>query len=359
MALPAGSTIGILGGGQLGRMLAIAAAKLGCRTIIFDPDPKAPAAQLANDHVVADYGDRDALEAFARRCDVVTFEFENVPVHAARIIDALTPVKPGTQALESAQDRLVEKTFLNSIGIETAPFRAVDSDQDLAEALSGFGGSGVLKTRRMGYDGKGQRVFRDAPAASTAGIYASFGSVPLILEGLVAFQREVSLIAARDGEGIVKAFDPAENVHRGGILHTSTIPAAISADTHHAVCKAASAILHALNYVGVMGVEFFVLEDGKVLANEMAPRVHNSGHWTEAACAVSQFDQHIRAIAGLPLGSPVRHSDCVMENLIGQDISLLAQLCAQPDVVVHHYGKTEARRGRKMGHFTRLTPMTP
>ncbi len=354
MALPAGSTIGILGGGQLGRMLAMAAAKLGYRTIVFDPDARAPAAQVANDHFVAGYDDHAALVDFARRCDVVTYEFENVPVEAARVIETVTPVRPGPQALEAAQDRLVEKTFLNNAGIETALFRTVDSDSDLSAALDEFGGSGVLKTRRLGYDGKGQQVFRSAESPLPAGTYEAFGKTPLILEGFVPFDREISVIAARSQDGKVQVFDPAENVHRGGILHTSTVPASCSAETKQNAVAAAASVLNALSYVGVIGVEFFVLPDGSLLANEIAPRVHNSGHWTEAACAVSQFEQHIRAIAGLPLGEPFRHSDCVMENLVGDDINRIEALCRQDGVVVHHYGKTEARPGRKMGHFTRL-----
>ena len=355
MALPAGSTLGMLGGGQLGRMLAMAAAKFGYRTIIFDPDPNAPAAQVANEHVVADYSDRAALERFARRCQIVTYEFENVPVDAAKIIDAITPVRPGPQALEAAQDRLAEKNFLNNAGIRTAPFRTVDSDGDLARALTEFGGDGVLKTRRMGYDGKGQRVFKAAQAAQTAGVFEAFGSKPLILEGLVPFAREISVIAARGHQGEVLAFDPAENVHHDGILRMSKVPASCSNETRQKAVDAATAIVNALSYVGVIGVEFFVLDDGALLVNEIAPRVHNSGHWTEAACAVSQFDQHIRAIAGLPLGAPWRHSDCVMENLIGDVINRIETLCREDGVVVHHYGKTDVRPGRKMGHFTRLT----
>lgn len=354
MALAAGSMIGILGGGQLGRMLAMAAARLGYRTLIFDPDGNAPAAQVANGHVVAAYSDHVALEDFARRCVVVTYEFENVPVEAARVIDAITPVRPGPQALEAAQDRLTEKSFLNAAGIETAPFRAVDSDAGLAQALAEFGGDGVLKTRRLGYDGKGQKVFRAAGPAQCEGVCQTFGGVPLILEGFVPFEREISVIAARGADGEVKTYDPAENVHRDGILHSSTVPARCTDETRRDAIDAAAAILTALDYIGVIGVEFFVLADGRLLANEIAPRVHNSGHWTEAACAVSQFEQHIRAVAGLPLGDPMRHSDCVMENLIGDDIGRIAALCAEPGVVVHHYGKTEARPGRKMGHFTRL-----
>ncbi len=357
MALAAGSTIGMLGGGQLARMMCMAAARLGYKTLIFDPDANAPAAQVANAHVVAGYDDAARLEAFARSCDVVTYEFENVPVSAAKIIHAITPVRPGVRALEAAQDRFVEKSFLNGAGIETAPFAVVDSDDDLTAALRTFSGYGVLKTRRLGYDGKGQKVLREPTEESLRGTYAAFGSVPLILEGFVAFEREVSVIAARGLDGQIAIYDPAENVHRNGILHSSTVPARLGEETLVATKASAVSVLEALDYVGVVGVEFFVLPDGKLIANEIAPRVHNSGHWTEAACAVSQFEQHIRAVVGLPLGDPKRHSNCVMENLIGEDIGRIEHLCRQSDVVVHHYGKTETRPGRKMGHFTRLFPL--
>jgi 5-(carboxyamino)imidazole ribonucleotide synthase len=357
MALPAGAMIGMMGGGQLARMMCMAAARLGYKTLVFDPDAQAPAAQVANGHIVARYDDVAKLEAFARSCDVVTYEFENVPVSAARIIAKITPVHPGVQALETAQDRLVEKTFLNKAGIATAPFAQVDSDDDLHTALLSFSGHGVLKTRRLGYDGKGQKVLRNPDASSLSGTYAAFGAVPLILEGFVPFEREVSVIAARGLDGRVAVYDPAENIHREGILHSSTVPARLNSQTLDAAKTSAIAILNALDYVGVVGVEFFVLPDGRLIANEIAPRVHNSGHWTEAGCAISQFEQHIRAVAGLALGDPKRHSNCEMENLIGEDISRIDALCAQSDVVVHHYGKTETRAGRKMGHFTRLSPL--
>jgi 5-(carboxyamino)imidazole ribonucleotide synthase len=352
--LAPGSSIGILGGGQLGRMLAMAAARLGYRTIVLEPQADCPAAQVANGQIVAAYDDPDALARLSRLCAVVTYEFENVPEAAAGALAAQAHVFPPPAALGVAQDRLVEKAFLNGLGIATADYVAVDGDADLAEGLAAFGGSGVLKTRRMGYDGKGQRLYRDASPQETAGAHAALGGVPLILESLVPFAREISVVAARGRDGACAAFDPAENVHRDGILHTSTVPALVSPETAAAAREAAFAVLEALDYVGVIGVEFFVLPDGTVLANEIAPRVHNSGHWTEAACAVSQFEQHVRAIAGLPLGSPARHSDCVMENLIGDDVLRAPALMAEPDLVVHLYGKAQARPGRKMGHFTRL-----
>jgi 5-(carboxyamino)imidazole ribonucleotide synthase len=352
--LPAGSIIGIIGGGQLGRMLAMAAAKLGYRTIILEPQADCPAAQVANRQIVAAYDDPAALSELAAACSVVTYEFENVPVAAAESLSAARPVRPSARALQVAQDRVIEKQFLNDIGVATAAFRAVDNDGDLAAALDAFGNNGVLKTRRLGYDGKGQRVLRGVK--DIEGTYSAMGNVPLILEELIAFDYEISIIAARGTDGALAVYDPARNVHRDGILHTSTVPSGISIATADAAKQAAMAIITALDYVGVIGIEFFVLPDGSLLANEMAPRVHNSGHWTEAACTVSQFEQHIRAVAGLPLGDAGRHSDCVMQNLIGHDIDQVPALLAEPDLMLHLYGKAEARPGRKMGHFTRIRP---
>lgn len=347
------STIGIIGGGQLGRMLAMAAARLNFRTIILEPQADCPAAQVANEQIVAAYDDPEALKKLAASCDVITYEFENVPVTAAEALAAKQAVYPPPKALEVAQDRLTEKRFLNACGIETARFHAVDSQEDLEKALADFGGKGVLKTRRLGYDGKGQRVFRSSDE-SPAGVFEAMGGVPLILESFVAFDREVSVIAARSISGEISAFDLAENVHRNGILHTSTLPARISQSTAEAARQAAERLLSGLSYVGVIGMEFFVMADGTLIANEIAPRVHNSGHWTEAACVVSQFEQHIRAVAGLPLGDPSRHSDCIMTNLIGDDIDELNSWLAKPHVLVHLYGKAESRPGRKMGHVTQL-----
>ena len=355
--LAPGETIGIVGGGQLGRMLAMAAARLGYRTAILEPQPDCPAAQVANRQIVAAYDDAAALAELARLSAVVTYEFENVPVAAAERLAAAVPVFPPPRALEVAQDRLTEKAAINAMGIGTARFVAVDDDADLAAGLVAFGGEGVLKTRRLGYDGKGQRVFRRDAEDRVQGVFAAMGSVPLILESLVPFVREISVIAARGRDGRTVAYDPAENVHRDGILYTSTVPATAAPETLAAARRAAAAILDGLDYVGVVGVEFFALADGGVLVNEIAPRVHNSGHWTEAACTVSQFEQHIRAVAGLPLSDPARHSDCVMENLIGDDVARVPQLLGEKDVLVHLYGKAEARPGRKMGHFTRIMPL--
>lgn len=355
MSLAAGSTIGIIGGGQLGRMLAMAAARLGYRTVVLEPQPDCPAAQVANRQITAAYDDTAALAELAAVSAVVTYEFENVPVMAASALAVTAPVYPPARALEVAQDRVAEKKFLNGIGIPTADFCPVDNDDELTAALKKFDGSGILKTRRMGYDGKGQRVFRNMETGGFAGTCEAMGNVPLILESFVAFEREISVIAARGMDGSLAAYDPAENVHRSGILHSSTLPARIGSETAAAAQAAAAEILAALDYVGVIGIEFFVLADGALLANEIAPRVHNSGHWTEAACIVSQFEQHIRAVAGLPLGNPGRHFDCVMENLIGDDVLRVPALLAEPDLMLHLYGKAEARPGRKMGHFTRMS----
>ncbi|NDV87145.1 5-(carboxyamino)imidazole ribonucleotide synthase [Aurantimonas aggregata] len=350
--LPAGSMIGIIGGGQLGRMLAMAAARLGYRLTVLDPDAGCPAAQVASEIIVASYDDVGALGRLAKSCDVVTYEFENVPVEPVRAAIGVALLYPPAEALEVAQDRVVEKAFLNGIDVETAEWRAVDSIEELGHALLDLGGDCILKTRRFGYDGKGQAIIR--PNGPYADAFESLGSVPSILEKKVPFAYECSVIAARGTDGAVIAYDPAENVHSLGILRRSTVPGRVSPGVAEAAKAIAARIAERLGYVGVIGVEFFVLADDSLRVNEIAPRVHNSGHWTEAACAVSQFDQHVRAIAGLPLGDPVRHSDCVMENLIGDEIGRVAELLAEPETVVHLYGKAAARPGRKMGHFTRL-----
>lgn len=353
--LAPGSVIGILGGGQLGRMLAMAARRLGYGVQVYEPEPDCPAAAVADSQTCAAWDDLAALDAFAARCDVVTFEFENVPVDAARRLEATVPVRPSPLALEKSQDRVTEKAFLNALGIATAPWADVPDADALEAALAGFGGRGLLKTRRMGYDGKGQMLI-DSAEARVAG-NALLLRQPCILEGLVAFDCEISVVAARGADGAVACFDAARNVHRGGILRSSTVPAGVPAELVSAAESVAARVLDALGYVGVIGVEFF-FDGDRLLVNEIAPRVHNSGHWTEAACLVSQFEQHIRAVCGLPLGSPHRHSDCVMENLIGADMERVPALLAQGDVLVHLYGKRETREGRKMGHFTRLSVRT-
>ncbi|WP_417408323.1 5-(carboxyamino)imidazole ribonucleotide synthase [Hoeflea sp.] len=358
-ALPPGSVIGIIGGGQLGRMLAMAAARLGYETIILEPDSNAPAEQVANTQIVADYDDPAALQQLADLCDVVTYEFENVPVKAVQWLESRVAVRPGSKALEVAQDRLLEKAMARQLGAETALFAAVSKRTELDDAIAITGLPAVLKTTRLGYDGKGQAKLLRPDDADTA--FAAMQGQMAILESFVHFECEVSVVAARGLSGDVRAFDISENVHRNHILHTSTVPSGLGPEAQAEALRIASAIAAHLDYVGVFAVEFFaVREDGKhrLLVNEIAPRVHNSGHWTEAACAISQFEQHIRAIAGLPLGDTRRHSDCVMENLIGSDIYNFVELAGEPDAVLHLYGKSEARPGRKMGHVTRISAQT-
>lgn len=350
--LPPSSTIGIVGGGQLGRMLAMAAARLGYRTTVLEPDPLCPAAQVANRQIAAAYDDEGALALLAGSSAVVTYEFENVPLAAADFLAERVPLYPPPAALGISQDRLVEKQHLRSIGASTAGFEPVDNDGDLARALEAFGGKGLLKTRRLGYDGKGQRLFRGGEPVE--GACAAMGDVPLLLEELIAFECEFSIIGVRGRDGSFAAYDPARNVHQNGILHSSTVPADIPQDAVAEAVEQVRRLAESLDYVGVIGVEFFLAGDGRVLVNEFAPRVHNSGHWTEAACVISQFEQHVRAITGLALGSTRRHADCVMVNLIGDAAGDLAALAREPDTLVHLYGKAEARPGRKMGHYTRL-----
>lgn len=349
------STIGILGGGQLGRMLASAAAELGFRTHIFCPEEDCPAGQVANELTVADYDDEAALEKFASVIDVATYEFENVPDSAVAILEQVVPVRPGREPLAVAQDRLAEKKFLNRIGVATAPFAKVDSGEDMAEAAERVGLPGILKTRRFGYDGKGQ--VKIDPQTDQSDAFKSIGAAPAILEGFVPFERELSVIIARGVNGDVAAFDAAENEHRNHILWRSHVPGDIPAEQSRKVGEIATAIIEALDYVGVLGVEFFALADGKLLVNEIAPRVHNSGHWTQDAAYVSQFEQHIRAVAGWPLGDPARHSDVVMENLIGDDAESWDLLASEAQTRIHLYGKSEARPGRKMGHVNRTAPL--
>jgi len=349
--LPPGATIGILGGGQLGRMLSVAASRLGFRCHIYEPSPNAPAADVAHRCTTAPYDDVAALTAFAQSVDVVTYEFENVPTAALDLIESLRPIRPNRRALAVSQDRIAEKDFLTGIGLTVAPYAAVTTAADLDAAIARIGTPSILKTTRLGYDGKGQARLTspaDAPAA-----LAAMQGAPSVLEGFIAFDREVSVIAARGPSGEVAAFDPGENVHREGILRTTTIPARLSPGQRSDAVLIAARILNALDYVGVLGVELFVTKPG-LLVNEIAPRVHNSGHWTQLGCAVDQFEQHIRAVAGWPLGDGSRHADVVMENLIGDDIARVPQFAREAGTQIHLYGKGEARPGRKMGHVNRL-----
>ena len=352
-ALPPGSTIGILGGGQLGRMLALAAARLGMKTHIYCPDPHSPAFDVTPNKTVAAYEDEAALADFARAVDVVTYEFENVPARTAAIVAALTPLRPNAQALAVAQDRLAEKAFLAINRIPVAPFAAIPDPSALEVAVAELGLPAVLKTTRLGYDGKGQRIIRDVADAAAA--FASLQPHPLVLEAFIAFEREISVIVARGADGRTVCYDAAENVHRDHILSTSTVPANVAQGTAREAGALAARIAEALDYVGVMGVELFVLADGALLVNEIAPRVHNSGHWTEAVCVTDQFEQHIRAICGWPLGQTTRLADVTMRNLIGDDVAGIPATLTDADRP-HLYGKAEARAGRKMGHVSRIAP---
>ena len=354
--LPPNSVIGILGGGQLGRMLALAAARLGLKCHIYAPEPESPAFQVAHRHTCADYADSKALEAFAATVDVVTYEFENVPAETAAILGRLKPLAPGAEALATSQDRLAEKTFLTRIGLTTAPFADVDGPSALERAVARIGRPAILKTRRLGYDGKGQVTLTADTSLDSA--WAAIGARPAILEGFVAFEKEVSVIAARGWDGAVAVYDVPENRHSNHILHQSIVPAAIGPATAAAARDIAARITAALDYVGVIGVELFLARENgeRLIVNEIAPRVHNSGHWTMDACLISQFEQHIRAVAGWPLGSPERHSDVVMTNLLGDEAQNWQDLAKEPNSGLHLYGKAESRPGRKMGHINRLTP---
>jgi 5-(carboxyamino)imidazole ribonucleotide synthase len=352
-AVEPGATIGILGGGQLGRMLAIAAAGLGLKSHILCPDPDSPAFDVAAERTIAAYEDEEALARFADAVDVVTYEFENVPGRTAEIIAAHAPLRPNARALATAQDRLAEKEFVQSLGIATAPFRAVGSEADLARALAALGTPAILKTRRFGYDGKGQVRMEVGDRPGEA--WAELGGAPAILEGFVPFACEISIVAARGEDGSFAAYEPCRNEHRAGILHETRLPAGLPPDTEREAVAAARRIADALDYVGVIAVEMFVSTEGGLAVNEIAPRVHNSGHWTIEGAEASQFEQHIRAICGWPLGSTGRRGRIAMRNLIGPEVDGWRDILREPGAHLHHYGKVEARAGRKMGHVTVLS----
>jgi 5-(carboxyamino)imidazole ribonucleotide synthase len=364
--LPPGATIGILGGGQLGRMLAVAAARLGLKTHIYSDGRDACAFDVAHAHTIGDFDDLSAIEAFARHVDVVTYEFENVPLEAAAAAERAKPVRPGAKALQVAQDRLSEKDFINGLQIPLAPYRGVSS---LAELESAYGffvpGPAILKTRRLGYDGKGQ--VRIDEAGQLAAAFDELRQLPCVLEGVVKFAYEVSILVVRDQDGATRFYDPPRNTHEGGILKQSTVPAGLPASAVHQAKIIAKRLADGLGYIGVLGVELFYMGDGAsepFVVNEIAPRVHNSGHWTLDACAVSQFENHVRAVAGWPLGATARHSDAVMTNIIGPEAEAWPALARQAGAYddgacLHLYGKGLARPGRKMGHLTRLAPLSP
>jgi len=346
-----GSVIGILGGGQLGRMLANAAQRLGFDVDVYCPEEDAPAARVCRRHWKGAYDNKALLGEFAAACAVVTLEFENIPVVAADSIEATgTHLHPGAKSLAVSQDRGDEKAFLNAIGIATADYRMINSDHDIATALPELGGTGLLKTRREGYDGKGQAWIRSE--ADIAPAWEGVAGAPCILEAAVAFEREISVLVARSSRGETATWAPPHNVHLDGILATSTVPSGLPRDIEQAARAQAILLADALGHVGVLALEFFVLPDGRLIANEFAPRVHNSGHWTPEACQTGQFEQHIRAICGWPLGDTRRLFDAEMVNLIGDD-GLISPDMLSPGDVLTLYGKHEARPGRKMGHITR------
>jgi 5-(carboxyamino)imidazole ribonucleotide synthase len=359
-ALQPGSTIGILGGGQLGRFLAMAAAKLGFRTAIFAPEGDSPAFQVASQHWVAPYSDEAAVSSFAKTCGAVTFEFENVPVRTLKIAAQHAPVRPGARAAGITQDRIAEKRFLSGLGLPIASHAIIEGEEDLpsARAFLSTAGQAILKRAREGYDGKGQR--RVSATEELLSGFADFGG-PCVIEAVLDFSMEISVIGVRGAAEEVYCYDCPENRHGGGILRTSTVPAGCTQESQALAKEMAARIAEELNYCGVFGVEFFVMPESSpqpVIVNEIAPRVHNSGHWTLDACSISQFENHIRAVAGWPIGSVSRHSDAVMTNLLGEDVLRWQDILKDdPDVSLYLYGKADIRKRRKLGHVTRISPM--
>lgn len=353
LPLPPGSTLGILGGGQLGRMLALAAARLGFDVAVLERDADSPAGRVAAHTIVGAYDDPQALEALAAVAQVVTFEFENVPAESVLKLQALgVQVAPGPEALAVAQDRIAEKQFLNASGAPTVAYASADSAEEAVAAAQQLGAPVLMKTRREGYDGKGQRWVEHAEQA--AEVFAALGSVPVILEAPADFVRELSIIAARGRDGATAVYPLSENHHESGVLRRTLAPANVGEDLAFQAEKIAARILKGLDYVGVVGIELFELKDGTLLVNEIAPRVHNTGHWTQDGCAVDQFEQHIRAVAGWPLGPTVPHARVEMLNLLGDEADAWAKLAQEPDTRLHLYGKRAAKPGRKMGHVNKL-----
>jgi 5-(carboxyamino)imidazole ribonucleotide synthase len=352
--IPPGSTIGILGGGQLGRMTALAAAALGYKSHVYCPDPSAPAKHVTAFSTTAPYEDRSALGRFADAVDVVTFEFENVPADTAEFLAERKPVRPSPMVLRISQDRLKEKNFLRSIDVATTEYREVTDAAALARAVRELGLPSVLKSVRYGYDGKGQ--VKIAGDRDIEACWREMGAPTGILEGFVDFACEISVIVARSGPGVLATYIPAENQHRNHILDTTIVPARVKPEVAMRAEAIARHIAERIDVIGLIAVEMFVRQNDQVLVNELAPRPHNSGHWTLDGAVTSQFEQLVRAICGLPLGSPERHSDAVMKNLIGADVEKWRDALAEPNAKLHLYGKEKALPGRKMGHVTRLTP---
>lgn len=350
--IPPGSIIGILGAGQLGRMTALAAARLGYRVHVFAPESMdSSCGQVVAYHTQAGWHDLRALARFADDVDVITLEWENVPTYAVEFLARHVAVHPGANVLSVAQDRVAEKTYANGLGIGTAPFRAVRNLDELRAAVADIGTPSILKSVRMGYDGRGQ--LRLNAGDDLAGALDAIGSDEAILEGFVDFDREISVITARCADGRMLSYPPVENRHKAGILDTTTVPASITPQIAAEAVRIAELLATGLNVVGLLAVEMFVARDGRVLVNEIAPRPHNSGHWTQDFAETSQFEQLVRAICGLSLGAVGVTAPCVMTNLIGEDVNGWAAILAEPGARLHLYGKGDARPGRKMGHVTR------
>ncbi|MFN3583661.1 5-(carboxyamino)imidazole ribonucleotide synthase [Phenylobacterium sp.] len=356
LPLPPGSVIGVLGGGQLGRMLALAAARLGFDAAILEPEPDSPAARVAAHSIIGAYDDPAALAELAKVASVVTYEFENVPAAAvARLVEMGVEVAPGARALAVAQDRFEEKTFLNASHAPTVAFAAADTPEEARDAVARIGAPALMKTRREGYDGKGQRWVEHA--ADAARVFAELGSVPVIVEAPAEFVRELSVIAARGRDGAVAVYPLAENHHENGILRRSLAPASAAPALTDQAERIAARVLKGLDYVGVIGIELFELKDGRLLVNEIAPRVHNTGHWTQDGCEVDQFEQHVRAVAGWPLGPTAAVARVEMLNLLGDEADGWLRLAHEPETRIHLYGKREAKPGRKMGHVNKVKPL--
>ena len=353
LPLKPGDTLGIIGGGQLGRMLSQAASRLGLNVCILDPEENSPACRVSQGQIVAPYDNETALKVLGKSCQAVTFEFENVPAASVETLVASgTEVAPGAKALAVAQDRVEEKTFLNAIKVPTTAFAVIDDLASLRAAVASLGAPVLLKTRREGYDGKGQAWIKAANQVARA--WSAIGERPAILEAKADFVRELSVICARSRDGSIAVYPLSENRHEGGILRTTLAPARVEAQTKAQATRIARRILEGLDYVGVMGVELFEMPGGRLLVNEIAPRVHNSGHWTQDGCLCDQFEQHVRAVAGWPLGPTTAHARVEMTNLLGEEAGRWAELAARKDTVVHLYGKGDPRPGRKMGHANRV-----
>jgi 5-(carboxyamino)imidazole ribonucleotide synthase len=358
--LPQGSTIGILGGGQLGRMTALAAARLGYQYHIFCQSPDEPAAQIAHNKTIASFEDMVALKSFAETVDLVTLEFENIPLSSFKYLESIIEVRPNSHALSISQDRVKEKNFISNLGIEVAPFRSVKNAADLNSMLTELGTPSILKTARMGYDGKGQiRIDKESQtqeAWNASGACNDTGGA--ILEGLINFEREISVISARGSNGDIVSYIPVENIHKNHILNKTIAPAPISPEQVENAMQISHCLIENLKLIGLLAVEMFITKDGRLLVNEIAPRPHNSGHWTLDACAISQFDLLIRALCGLPLGSVKRSANATMQNLIGDNINDWQDYLLDPTAHLHIYGKSKARKGRKMGHVTWISSIT-